>query len=160
MRSAGGMAAIFTLKLALRRRRLDGRRRSRKSLVALQCNVIFAHGIANVRAVQQASSTIPIVFIGVGDPTAVGLAKNYAHPGGNLTGLVSTEASVVGKWLTILKEIAPSVQFVGLIGNPKTAPIGSYQQAGDSLARTLGNDADGEQRPFFGLPDDALSAFA
>jgi len=111
---------------------------SAQELVASQPDVIFAHGLANVRAVQQASSTIPIIFVGVGDPTTIGLAKNLAHPGGNLTGLVSTEPSVIGKWLTILKEIAPSVQFVGLVGNPKTAPLDSYQRAGSPLAQSLG----------------------
>ena len=125
-----------------------------QELVALQPDVILAHGIANVRAVQRASTTVPIVFIGVGDPTSIGLATSLAHPGGNLTGLLSTEPGVVGKWLTMLKEIAPLVQRAGLIGNPKTAPIHSYRQEAEPLARALSielvpstveNDADIER---------------
>jgi putative ABC transport system substrate-binding protein len=109
-----------------------------QELVALKPDVILAHGVANVRAVQQASRVVPIVFIGVGDPTSVALAASLARPGGNLTGLLSTEPSITGKWLTMLKEIAPWVQRAALVGNPKTAPIDSYRQTGDSLARSLG----------------------
>jgi putative tryptophan/tyrosine transport system substrate-binding protein len=109
-----------------------------QELVDLRPDVILAHGLANVKAVQLASRVVPIVFIGVGDPTSLGLAASLAHPGGNLTGLLSTEPSVIGKWLTMLKEIAPWVQHAALVGNPKTAPIDSYRKAGDPLAQSLG----------------------
>ena len=87
-----------------------------KELLALQLEVILANAPHVARALQQASRTIPIVFVAVSDPIGAGLIAGLARPGGNLTGLQNYEASITGKWLAMLKEIAPSVTRAALVG--------------------------------------------
>ena len=93
---------------------------SAKELLALQPDVIIANAPHVTRALQQASHTIPIVFVGVSDPIGAGFIASLARPGGNLTGLQNYEATITGKWFAMLKEIAPSVTRAALIGNPCT----------------------------------------
>jgi putative ABC transport system substrate-binding protein len=78
-------------------------------LVALAPDVILAGNTSTVGALQQASRTVPIVFAGVVDPVAAGFVDSLARPGGNTTGFTQFEYSMSGKWLELLKEIAPSV---------------------------------------------------
>jgi putative tryptophan/tyrosine transport system substrate-binding protein len=112
-----------------------------RELASLQPDVIVAIGTGMVAAVQRETSTIPIVFVGVSDPIGSGFVKSLARPGGNLTGQMSYEESIVGKWLSMLKEIAPDVMRAALIGNPKTGPFDYFLRAGQieapSLAITL-----------------------
>jgi putative ABC transport system substrate-binding protein len=84
-------------------------RRHAAELVALAPDVILAHGGGPVAAVQQATHTVPIVFPIAGDPVGSGLVDSLARPGGNATGFLEFEYSIGGKWLELLKEIAPSV---------------------------------------------------
>jgi putative tryptophan/tyrosine transport system substrate-binding protein len=84
-------------------------RRHAAELVALAPDVILAHGGGPVAAVQQATHTVPIVFPIAGDPVGSGLVDSLARPGGNATGFLEFEYSMAGKWLELLKEIAPSV---------------------------------------------------
>jgi putative tryptophan/tyrosine transport system substrate-binding protein len=97
-----------------------------KDLVALQPDVIFAQSRPITAALQEASRTIPIVFTYVIDPVGAGFVASFSRPGGNLTGFVVYEAEVVGKWMEMLKEIAPQTARVALLGNPKTAPYYDY----------------------------------
>jgi putative tryptophan/tyrosine transport system substrate-binding protein len=106
-----------------------------QELVALKPDVIFAHSPQVVAALQRESRAIPIVFVGVADPVEAGFIASLARPGGNLTGLLGIEASIAGKWLTMLKEIAP-VTRVALIANPKNI-FGYFLQAAEPLARSL-----------------------
>ena len=76
-------------------------------LVALQPEVIFAQSRPVTAALQKATSTIPIVFTFVIDPIGAGFAASFPRPGGNLTGIAVYEPTVVGKWMELLKEIAP-----------------------------------------------------
>src|SRR5271165_2941138 len=78
-----------------------------KELVALQPDVIFANTTPAAAALQRESRTVPIVFRGVSDPIGSGFIASLARPGGNLTGLLLLEASITGKWIGMLKEIAP-----------------------------------------------------
>jgi putative ABC transport system substrate-binding protein len=78
-------------------------------LVALAPDVILATGATTVGALQQATRTVPIVFPVVGDPVGSGLVDSMARPGGNATGFMNFEFSMAGKWLELLKQIAPSV---------------------------------------------------
>jgi len=78
-------------------------------LVALAPDVILAHGASAVAAVLQATRTVPIVFPVVPDPVAAGFVESLARPGGNVTGFMTYEFSLGGKWLELLKEIAPGV---------------------------------------------------
>src|SRR5262245_14742990 len=91
---------------------------SAKELLALQPDVILANAPHVARALQQASRTIPIVFVAVSDPIGAGLIASLARPGGNLTGLQNYEEAITGKWLAMLKEIAPSTARAALVGNP------------------------------------------
>jgi putative tryptophan/tyrosine transport system substrate-binding protein len=92
-----------------------------KELVALQPDVIFSHTTPITAALQRESRTIPIVFGSVADPIGSGFVANLPRPGGNITGVMQYEASVTGKWLAMLKEIAPSLVRAGFVVNPKTA---------------------------------------
>jgi putative tryptophan/tyrosine transport system substrate-binding protein len=92
-----------------------------KELVALQPDVIVSQATPGTTALQRETRTIPIVFAGVADPIGSGFVASLARPGGNLTGLLLFEASVTGKWLSMLREVAPSLSRVTLVINPKTA---------------------------------------
>jgi putative ABC transport system substrate-binding protein len=84
-------------------------RRHAAELVAFAPDVILAHGSGSVAAALQATRTVPIVFPIAGDPVGAGLVDSLARPGGNVTGFMQFEYSLSGKWLELLKEIAPSV---------------------------------------------------
>src|SRR5258708_1481244 len=106
-----------------------------QELVALKPDVIFAHTPQVVAALQGESRAIPIVFVGVADPVGAGFIASLNRPGGNLTGLLGIEASIVGKWLTMLKEIAPLTR-VALIANPKNI-FNYFLHAAEPIARSL-----------------------
>jgi putative ABC transport system substrate-binding protein len=72
---------------------------------------------------QREASTIPIVFVAVSDPVGSGFVASLPRPGGNITGFINVEASIAGKWLELLKEIAPRTMRAGLMFNPS---IGTY----------------------------------
>jgi ABC-type sugar transport system substrate-binding protein len=87
-------------------------------LAALAPDVILAHGVSGVSAMLQATRSVPIVFPVVGDPVAAGYVESLARPGGNVTGFMTFEYSTGGKWLELLKEIAPSVARVAVLRDP------------------------------------------
>src|SRR5439155_2383537 len=87
-------------------------------------DVILANAGSIVGALQQASSTLPIVFVTTVDPVGSGFVASLARPGGNATGFTSYEFSIGGKWLELLKEIAPHVTRVAVIRDP-SVPAGS-----------------------------------
>jgi putative ABC transport system substrate-binding protein len=87
-----------------------------QELVALGPEVILAQSRPAITALQKATDTIPIVFVFVTDPIGAGLIKSLPHPGGNITGFEVWEPSVAGKWLGMLKQIAPKTTHVGLFG--------------------------------------------
>jgi putative ABC transport system substrate-binding protein len=91
-------------------------------LIALSPDVLLANSTPAARALQHATSTIPIVFALLLDPVASGIVTNLARPGGNVTGFTNFEPSMGGKWLELLKELAPDTRKVALIFNPSTAP--------------------------------------
>jgi putative ABC transport system substrate-binding protein len=102
----------------------DDERRSTYAaeLVHSSPDVIFACFAGQLAALLRETQTVPIVFVGVSDPVAAGYVESFAHPGGNITGFVFFEPSMVGKWLGVLKEIAPALSRVGFMVNPKTSP--------------------------------------
>jgi putative tryptophan/tyrosine transport system substrate-binding protein len=103
---------------------VDRMRMSAKELLDLQPDVILAHGTPATAAFQRETRTISIVFASVSDPIGDGLVASLPHPNGNITGFISQEATVAGKWLELLTEIAPSVKRVAAMFNPDTAPGG------------------------------------
>jgi len=86
-----------------------------EELVALKSGVIFVSTNPVVTAVSQATHTIPIVFTWVSDSVGSGYVKSLAHPGGNITGFHNYEPALGGKWLEVLKEVAPSVRRVAVV---------------------------------------------
>jgi putative ABC transport system substrate-binding protein len=92
--------------------------------------------LAALKKVAQ-NSPIPIVFAGISDPIGGGLVSSLARPGGNVTGLLNYEPGVMGKWLGMLKEIAPSLARVAVLGNPKTTLFDYYFNASKSAAGSL-----------------------
>ena len=110
-----------------------------KELVALQPDVILAHTTPVIAALQRESRTIPIVFAGVANPIGSGFVASLPRPGGNLTGVMLYEASVTGKWLAMLKEIAPNLARAAFVANPKTATFYDYYlQAAEAAAPSVG----------------------
>ena len=110
-----------------------------KELVAMQPDVIFAMSRPATAALQKETQAIPIVFTYVIDPIGAGFIASLANPGGNLTGLMAYEPTMVGKWLGMLKEIAPQTTRVALLGNPKTAVYFDYLlNAAKAAAPSLG----------------------
>src|SRR6516162_5068217 len=90
-------------------------------LVALAPDVIVTHTTPVIRALRQATSSIPIVVAAVNDPVEQGFVSSLAHPGGNITGFTLINFQMVGKWLQMLKEAAPGVSRAALMFNPDTA---------------------------------------
>jgi putative ABC transport system substrate-binding protein len=103
---------------------VDRMRMSAKELLDLQPDVILAHGTPATAAFQRETRTIPIVFASVSDPVGDGFVASLPRPGGNTTGFISQEATMAGKWLELLTEIAPGVKRVAAMFNPDTAPSG------------------------------------
>jgi putative tryptophan/tyrosine transport system substrate-binding protein len=93
-----------------------------KELADLGLDAIVGQGTPAARALQQVTTTIPVVFVQVTNPVDAGFVRSLAHPGGNITGFAMYEPEMATKWLEILKEIAPSTVRVELIFNPETAP--------------------------------------
>jgi putative ABC transport system substrate-binding protein len=93
-------------------------RKHAAELAALAPDVILAHGASTVGPLLQATRTVPIVFPVVGDPVAAGFVDSLARPGGNATGFMSYEYNLSGKWLELLKQIAPGVTRVAVLPRP------------------------------------------
>ena len=112
-----------------------------KELIAQQPEVILTHSAQVAGALFRTTRTIPVVFVNVSDPIGAGFIVSLAQPGGNFTGILHYEPGILGKWLAMLKEIAPNVTRAALVGDPKS-PVYDYfvraaQAAGRSLAITL-----------------------
>ena len=106
-------------------------------LAALAPDVILAAGASTVGALLQATRTVPIVFSAVVDPVGAGLVNSLARPGGNATGFMSVDYSMGGKWLELLKEIAPGVTRVVVLRDAASHGLGQFG-AIQSLAPSLG----------------------
>jgi len=120
---------------------VDEIRRHAAELAALAPDAIVAHGASSVGATLQATRTVPVVFPTVGDPVAAGFVDSLARPGGNATGFMAFEYSLGGKWLELLKEIAPSVTRAAVFRDP-TIPSGTGMfGAIQSVAPALGIEA-------------------
>jgi putative ABC transport system substrate-binding protein len=95
-------------------------------LVGLSPNAILASTPPAVDAVQQKTHAIPIVFVLVQDPVGLGMVQSLSRPGGNITGFSGVGTPIVGKWLQLLKDIAPGVTRVAVIFNPDTQPYAKF----------------------------------
>src|SRR4029079_3196272 len=93
----------------------DNTRRNAEVLVAIGSDVILATGGVNMGPLLQATRTVPIVFVQVTDPVGAGYVQSLARPGGNATGFIPFEFGTSGKWLELLKEIAPGIRRVAVL---------------------------------------------
>jgi putative ABC transport system substrate-binding protein len=112
-----------------------------EELVALNPDVIVAASAPAVLALQQATRKVPIIFVAVTDPVALGLVESLARPGGNTTGFSPAELGLGAKWLQVLKEMAPAVTRVGVFHNPvnsgSVSQFAIIQAAAPSLGLAL-----------------------
>ena len=107
-------------------------------IVSLKPDAIVAGGAAPARALQQVTHTIPIIFTRGGDAAVIGLVGNIARPDGNITGFSSSEPSIGGKWLELLKEAAPGIDRVAVVFRPEVAPTSpKYIAAIDAAATNI-----------------------
>jgi len=111
-------------------------------LVGLSPDAILASNAPAVAALRQQTRTIPIVFVRVADPVGQGFVQSLARPGGNITGFSVYDAPLMGKWVQLLKEVAPSITRVAVIFNPVTAPYAPLLNRGiEAAAPSLGMTA-------------------
>lgn len=109
-----------------------------RELVALQPEVIMSNTTPVTAALHKATKTIPIVFVAVSDPIGAGFVASLPRPGTNITGFINLERTLGGKWLELLKEIAPRVTRVAVMFNPQTAPYTEiYLQSMETAAKKL-----------------------
>jgi putative ABC transport system substrate-binding protein len=104
----------------------DSMQRFAKELVTLQPDLILSNTTPTTAALLQQTRSVPIVFAMIADPVGSGFVANFAQPGGNVTGFVVTEGSLGGKWVDMLKEIAPRVVRVAMLFNPATATYAQF----------------------------------
>jgi len=107
-------------------------------LVGLQPDIIVTSSTPGTVAVQRETRTIPIVFANVGDPVASGIVARLDRPSGNITGFATFEASLGGKWLRLLSEIAPGLKRAAIMFNPDINPISAFfMPSFETTARSL-----------------------
>ena len=107
-------------------------------LVGSQPDVIVTSSTPATAAVQRETRTIPTVFAGVGDPVASGIVTRLDRPSGNITGFAMFEASLGGKWLELLSEIAPGLKRAAIMFNPRIIPVSAYLMPSfETAARSL-----------------------
>ncbi len=109
-------------------------------LVALAPDVIFAYFNTQLAPLARATRSIPIVFVGASDPVGAGYVASLTRPGGNVTGFTLYEPTLAGKWMGVLKEVAPTIARVGLLINPDTAILRGtfYSKEFEAAATSLG----------------------
>src|SRR5215831_8019295 len=107
-------------------------------LVRLPVDVVLAGSTAAALALKQATTTIPIVMTGVGDPVRSGLVASLARPGGNITGVAVMDPEVIGKQLEFLKDVLPTVSRVAVLSNPANPAAALMVRAAEVAAQALG----------------------
>jgi putative tryptophan/tyrosine transport system substrate-binding protein len=118
------------------------RKRAAIELIALKPDLIVTQNTPPTATMLQQTRTIPVVFVVVADPVGSGFVQNLARPGGNATGFTIMEPTTTGKWLELLKEIAPRSNRAALLFNPATAPYASiYLNPFKAAAASLGLEA-------------------
>ena len=121
---------------------VESTRRFSKELVAQQPDLIFTQSTPTTAAMLQETHTIPILFVQVSDPVGQGFVASMARPGGNVTGFTNFEPALAGKWLELLKEIAPRVVRAAFLFHPETAPFaGIYVDPFKTAAPSFGVEA-------------------
>ena len=138
----------------------DRHRQNAAELAALAPDVILAHGGSTVGPLLQATRTVPIVFPVAGDPVAAGLVDSLARPGGNATGFMVFEFSLSGKWLELLKEIAPGVTRAAVLRDPTQGTGTSQFAVIQAMAPSLRVEVNPVNMRDAGEIERAIAAFA
>jgi putative tryptophan/tyrosine transport system substrate-binding protein len=114
-----------------------------RELVTLQPDLVLTSSSPTTASLLQQTRSIPVIFANIADPVGTGIVASLARPGGNATGFMIFEASVAGKWLELLKEIAPRVSRVAALFNPATSPVGGsyYLTSLKAAASSFGMEA-------------------
>jgi putative tryptophan/tyrosine transport system substrate-binding protein len=118
---------------------VDRARAFAKELVDLQPDVILAGTTPVTAALAKETRTIPVVFVVVSDPVGAGFVGSLSRPGGNVTGFINEEGAMGGKWLALLREVAPHFTRAAIMFNPETAPgggtyfLGSFEAAAKAM---------------------------
>jgi putative ABC transport system substrate-binding protein len=109
-----------------------------REIIEERPDVIVAEGTVTVAALSRESSAMPIVFVNISDPIGSGFVVSLSRPGRMITGFLSNEPTLGGKWPELLKEIAPHIRRIGLLFDPDTAPYAElFQRQAENSARTL-----------------------
>jgi putative ABC transport system substrate-binding protein len=134
-----GWAVGRNLRMDLRYGRGDPNRirALAQELVSLQPDIIFTGGVTATAALQRETRTIPIVFTSAVDPVAIGFVPNLNQPGGNMTGFGRLEATLGGKWLGLLSEIAPWLKRAAIMFNPDLPTASAFMPSLETAARSL-----------------------
>ena len=117
---------------------MDRIRAGATELVASAPELIYVWSNPGLAALKQATQSIPIVFVQVSDPAGSGLVANLARPGGNITGFQNFETAIGGKWLELLKEIAPGVRRVAVVYNRKIAANVAFLHTAEAASASMG----------------------
>lgn len=117
---------------------LEQLKQSADELVGLSVNTILTSATMATQAAKNATGTIPIVFALAGNPVASGFIASFDRPGGNVTGVVNSGSELAGKRLEVLKEAAPAVSRVAVIGNSRPVQQAAYKQSIEATAKRLG----------------------
>jgi putative tryptophan/tyrosine transport system substrate-binding protein len=108
-----------------------------RELIKLQPDVMLVGGTTAAEAVHEETNTVPTVFLAVPDPVGSGFVAGLPHPGGNMTGFVSIEGEMGGKWLQLLREVAPDIRRAAAMFNPDNAPYKYFLDAFEGTARSF-----------------------
>ncbi|HXQ84026.1 MAG TPA: ABC transporter substrate-binding protein [Xanthobacteraceae bacterium] len=139
---------------------VDRERKHAVELIALAPDIMLASGTLSLAAVQQVTRSLPIVFVNVIDPVGAGFVDTLARPGGNVTGFMNFEYSLSGKWLELLKQIAPSMTRAAVLKDPAFG-VGSVQfGAIQAVAQSLGIEVSPINVRDAGEIERAIAAFA
>ena len=117
---------------------MDRIRAGATELVASAPELIYVWSNPGLAALKQATQSIPIVFVQVSDPAGSGLVANLARPSGNITGFQNFETAIGGKWLELLKEIAPGVRRVAVVYNRKIAANVAFLHTAEAASASMG----------------------
>jgi putative tryptophan/tyrosine transport system substrate-binding protein len=130
-------------------------------LIGLAPDVILVSSSTNLTAILQATNIVPVVFIQVSDPVAQGFVQSVKRPGGNITGFGAYEFSIAGKWLELLKQIAPDLTRVAVMFNPDTSPQSKFfMRAVEAAQSALGMQTSAIQVRSTAEIEPVLAAFA
>lgn len=117
----------------------DRTRQYARELLALRPDVLFAETNTSMAALQAEGSSIPTVFVMVSNPVGMHYVQSFAKPGGNVTGFTPFEPSLGGKWVSLLKEVAPSIEHIGVVYNPEPGNnSAAFRKSIDKVANTSG----------------------